>query len=656
MLIQKIIFPREEICNEWKMYFQSKIPGNWGGAIDDRNDDLYVIQRMKNNGRKAGNVIEYDANKEVISAKKGAIISFESYFNAFSVGKWNKYSTIGDLSIRLDIKGDANIRVFHAVGSVDDIVNDPKCNGGIMNKVKYDGLHVTRKRIDKECSIKKDGNGYIIKINKIYSEGIIYPVIKAESDIEIMGGGYETKTSPNQKVNIALGICTFKREDYVTSNVGKVIRDIVASKESPLRDNLEVYVSDNGQTLSMSDFESAYKELVGAKKTNLELDKKIHLFKNMNAGGAGGFTRTMIEALMKRSRNQFSHIILMDDDIVLDCRVIERTYNFLRFLKEEYQDSMIGGEMFELDYRFIQFEAGATFGGIEVKFYNKNWDMRLRDTVSCNEVENPINYSGWWYSVIPSSIVKEDNLPIPLFIHYDDIEYGIRNDYNGTILLNGICVWHPQGVNKAPISMNYYDVRNMLIANVGRKDELSASDLIYHMKNRVVGDVIRYRYDAAERVFEAIDDFYKGPKFFMKLNPIENHKKMMDGNYKFKTPEELEMNLDELQSVKDDSIPRWWYVWDALCWALPTVKEVRVSSIRDHGLPFMARSIYFYDEDKKAGYYVERNYKRAFECVIRFFRTAAMIRRKHKSVMKMWAKAKKNYTSRKYWEKYLDIK
>ena len=655
MLIQKIIFPRKEICNEWKMYFRSRIPGDWGGAIDERNDDESVLRMMKKNARKSDGDIVFNDDKESISIKKGGRISFETYFNAFSVGKWKKYTTINDISLRLKIKGDAVIAMYLAVGSVDEIVNDPKCNGGFMNRQKYEGLHVTRKCINDDCKVQKKGDEYIIKLSNLPNEGIVYPVIVAKSDIEILGGGYETDSKPNKDVNIALGICTFRREDFVTSNVAKVIRDVVCNKESPLSNNLEVYVSDNGQTLSMKDFVDAYSNLAQSDVSKSKLEKKIHLFPNMNAGGAGGFTRTMIEALMRRKTNPFSHIILMDDDIILDCRVLERTYSFLRFIQDRYQDMMVGGEMFELEHRFIQFEAGASFGGIEVKFYNKNWDMRVRNTVCCNEVENPMNYSGWWYSVIPASVVTEDNLPIPLFIHYDDIEYGIRNDHNGTILLNGICVWHPQGANKAPISMNYYDVRNMLIANVGREDELTASDLIFHMKNRVVGDVIRYRYDAAERVFEAIDDFYKGPKFFMKLDPIENHKKMMEGNYKFWTPEELGMDLDELQSVKDDSIPRWWYVWDALCWALPTVKEVRVSSIRDHGLPFMARSIYFYDEDKKAGYYVERNYKRAFECVLRFFRTAAMIRRRHNRVMRRWAKAKKNYTSRKYWEKYLDI-
>ena len=39
-------------------------------------------------------------------------------------------------------------------------------------------------------------------------------------------------------------------------------------------------------------------------------------------------------------------------------------------------------------------------------------------------------------------VVTRDNLPIPLFLHHDDIEYGIRNQAHGIAFLNGIGVWH----------------------------------------------------------------------------------------------------------------------------------------------------------------------------------------------------------------------
>ncbi len=639
MILQPIVFPREDICKEWKMYFRSAIPKGYEGEIDDRNDDEVVLRAMRRNNNLSKGEITYN-NKESIKITAHHKLSLETYFNAFSIGKWSKYTTVDNVSIVLNIKGDAMVKMYHVKGAVDDFVNDPKCNGGFMNAQKYNGLHVNRSCIDDECEIVREKDKYIVHVNKMYNEGVIYPVIMAQSDIEFTGGRYETTALPAQEVDIALGICTFKREAFVKSNVGKIINEIINNDKCELQKHLEVYISDNGQTLTNEDFSS---------------NSKVHLFPNMNAGGAGGFTRAMIEAMMRRENSKFSHMILMDDDIVLDCRVIVRTYYLLRYLKGEYKKAMIGGSMFELDYRFLQFEAGATFGGIEVKFYNKNWDMRFRNTVACNEVEQPINYSGWWYNVIPATVIREDNLPIPLFIHYDDIEYGIRNDKNGTILINGICVWHPQGANKAPISMNYYDVRNMLIANVGRPDEMSAAELIYHMKNRVIGDVIRYRYSGAERVFEAIDDFYKGPEYFMALNPVENHKRLMSGNYQFYTPEELDVNMDKISNVKDDDIPRWWYVWDAFCWALPARDKVRISTIRDHGLPFMAKSIYFYDDAKGAGYFVTRDYKKAIELFFRFFKTTVKIIFRHYLTMRRWNYAKKSYTSREYWERYLDI-
>jgi len=96
-------------------------------------------------------------------------------------------------------------------------------------------------------------------------------------------------------------------------------------------------------------------------------------------------------------------------------------------------------------------------------------------------------------------------------------------------------------------------------------------------------------------------------------------------------------------------------VWDAFCWALPARDKVRISTIRDHGLPFMAKSIYFYDDAKGAGYFVTRDYKKALELFFRFFKTTVKIIFRHYLTMRRWNYAKKSYTSREYWERYLDI-
>ncbi|MFQ9704642.1 MAG: hypothetical protein ACLR0U_26825 [Enterocloster clostridioformis] len=41
--------------------------------------------------------------------------------------------------------------------------------------------------------------------------------------------------------------------------------------------------------------------------------------------------------------------------------------------------------------------------------------------------EHDGQYSGWWCCCFSLNVVRSDNMPIPLFIHRDDIEFGLRN-------------------------------------------------------------------------------------------------------------------------------------------------------------------------------------------------------------------------------------
>lgn len=60
------------------------------------------------------------------------------------------------------------------------------------------------------------------------------------------------------------------------------------------------------------------------------------------------------------------------------------------------------------------------------------------------------------------NVVRSDNMPIPLFIHRDDIEFGLRNAKYGITFLNGVGVWH-RGFEYTIDANSYYDTRNTLI-------------------------------------------------------------------------------------------------------------------------------------------------------------------------------------------------
>ena len=102
--------------------------------------------------------------------------------------------------------------------------------------------------------------------------------------------------------------------------------------------------------------------------------------------------------------------------------------------------------------------------------------------------------------------------------------------------------------------MTYYDVRNMLIGMAGSKNCASAQEVIHHISNRVVGAMDRYRYEDAEIIYEAIDDFYKGPDFFKTIDPLEKHAALAKYNYKY----DDQNRMTESEALKWNSTKNTW--------------------------------------------------------------------------------------------------
>jgi GT2 family glycosyltransferase len=435
VVIQPLLFPPEYLKNETDLFFQ---------GIDAKN-----------------------ITESSISLPAGAELSLGTYFNAFSIGRWLEYTSLDNLSLNLKIQGEVKIDAYHAVGSVDtdfyvreqgkhpipklvQLVNEKAYN------VKYENVDYITARGDSEL---------VIKFKKLYEDGILYITIKAISNAVLFGGYYDTEIGGQlvSPIKLALGICTYKKEELVTGNVSRVIKEIISNPSSTLKDKLEVYVADNGQSLDEKHFDG----------------DKVHILPNPNLGGVGGFTRTMIEAMFYGQAKAFTHIIFMDDDILLYPAVLERTYYLLRMLKPEYQKAILGAGNLLLENPNIQQESGALYKDITLyigRANHKFFDMRKTDAVAANEVINPTNYTGWWYACVPKTIINEQNLPMPFFIHYDDVEYGIRNIHNKDMFINGISVWHPAPTGKNPFWMTYYDVRNRLITMFSKK--LSKIDLL----------------------------------------------------------------------------------------------------------------------------------------------------------------------------------
>lgn len=484
MILQKIVFPNDKICSETELYYKGKI---------EKKENEYHI-------------------------KKGEKVSFNTYFNSFSIEKWKKYTNLENLSLNLEVSG---------VGKVN-----------IINTYLEDG-ELKRRELQTVSIEEKQNKKIKIEIIKLELLGNINFEIEGIENFKIYSGNYSTQIEQKNDIHIGICICTFKREEFVRRNVNIFKSNILENEESELKDKLDIYIVDNAQTLEEKEF----------------LHNNISYIKNKNLGGAGGFTRGMIEATF-RNNSKITHCILMDDDITIDANVIERTYALLSILKKEYNRYMVGGAMLLEDNKKIQAVSGEQWTAKKTIMRNMNLDLTKEKNILINEKEEEINYNGWWYCCIPTKIITKDNLPLPIFIHMDDVEYGIRNQ-NGIIVLNGIGVWHPSFVSKGPITNTYYNVRNKLIldSKYGKSTKLYAK---LYLLVLVLYYLAQYKYSEAKLVLKGYKDFYLGIENFKKMDASNLHKELIGYKYPLEKREDINIQ-NEMKANRNVSKGRKMY-------------------------------------------------------------------------------------------------
>jgi len=488
MEIQKILFPQIGRCTEKELYFR----------LD--KSEQGVIEEVKT---------QYSYENQIIQFDKYGKVWFDTYFNGLSIEKWTKYTAIKNVSLKLRISGK-----FKVI-----LINKEKINADIFEKTLCEQVIESDEPRDFIFPYT-DGS-----TKGMYTFGL--EAIKGNS--RYYGGAYiaDVDVKDVRNVKIGIGICTFKREAFINKNI-QILKDtILENEQSPLYGHLEVFIADNGKTLDSEKLKS----------------DKIHIYPNRNLGGAGGFTRDMIEMTQNNDIYHITHVLLMDDDVVIEPEALVKTYQILTLIKEEFKDSFIGGAMLRTDQQYRQVEAGAVWNGGNLDSLKCGLDLRLCDACLYNEFEEYAEFNAWWYCCFPIDIVKEDNLPLPIFIRGDDLEYGLRN-MKKLILMNGICVWHEPFEYKYSSFLEYYIIRNRLIDNAFHCQEYGKKQLSKTMFKHCVQEIMFYRYKNVELYLQGIKDFLKGPKWLMEQDGEELHKKVMSEGYKGQNLEELPMGFN----------------------------------------------------------------------------------------------------------------
>ena len=436
--------------------------------------------------------------------------------------------------------------------------------------------------------------------------------------------------------------------------------------------NLCYWLVDNGRTLS------EHEEI---SRLAAQHPDTIRIIPNRNVGGAGGFTRGMIEAIEEKERLGLTHVQMMDDDAVMDPELFVRAYGFLGMRKDEWEDITLGGSLWREDFLYIQQAAGEWFEEFVVKNDFPLADLRdfhtCTDKYMCEAVHKNTPYSGWWCCCMSLNLVRPDNLPIPLFLHHDDIEFGIRNQKAGIVFLNGFGVWH-KGFELTFTGVNtYYDVRNTLITTALIEKERSQTEILKWIWKRITVDIIEFRYGEMRLAYQAFYDFCRGPEWLSKtdaeklnnwlreqvaMKPIENLKEEL-GEEDYRRIKQYADDYRDSYEVK--TVNEYFgparkaanLVKKATFngWLLPADKKIiALSPVESPFQAFRKKKVVLFEPFSGKAVLAKKDWKQMW-LACGLYRDAWRLMKKHKSAAEKYRNEIQKFTCMDAWKQYLEI-
>ncbi len=273
----------------------------------------------------------------------------------------------------------------------------------------------------------------------------------------------------------------------------------------------------------------------------------------------------MIEAMEGDPRA--THVLLMDDDVLISPESIIRTYNLLCLVNDEYADAFVSGAMMNMDEPYIRWEemgfigTGGAFHPIKpIARMDVLHDVVANETFDipsyisdCRDQEQC--YAAWWYCVIPMSQIEAHGLPVPVFVRGDDVEYS-RRCKPKFITMNSICIWHLSFQMRYNAAQERYQMTRNCLIDQFASNFAPMSEFSRQIRGTFNLELSKFNYANAELVLQAIEDFLKGPEWIMQ--PVAQ-KAFMDANKNSEKLRPIEEMRDELLElgVDVDGLTDW---------------------------------------------------------------------------------------------------
>jgi galactofuranosylgalactofuranosylrhamnosyl-N-acetylglucosaminyl-diphospho-decaprenol beta-1,5/1,6-galactofuranosyltransferase len=428
-------------------------------------------------------------------------ISFATYFNAFPASYWRRWTSLENVELRLAVDAECRVDIYRSKADGTQIHVRGQVLGGRDSSGKSAGVHQGRFVLD--LGPFEDGGWYW------------FDLTTHDDPATLLEASWYSGVDAPGTANVAIGITTFNRPDDCVAALAALGEDPLVLESIGV-----VNVADQGNR-KVKDADG-FAEAAGA------LGNRLRIHDQPNLGGSGGFSRGMHEAL---THSDCEQILLMDDDIVIEPDSVLRAIAFSRFAEHP---TIVGGQMLNLQARSHLHTMGEVVDRHKFKWgpaphvkHDHNFaKYPLRHATKSLDLHRrvDVDYNGWWMCLIPRTVAEKLGLPLPLFIKWDDTEYGLRAGRAGfpTATLPGVAIWHMPWSDKDDATdwQAYFHLRNRLVVAALHSPYRYGGALFRDSLKSTIKHLMSLEYSTVALQELAMHDFAEGPSALFDQLPV----------------------------------------------------------------------------------------------------------------------------------------
>ncbi|MGH7172608.1 MAG: glycosyltransferase [Gemmataceae bacterium] len=565
---------------------------------------------------------------------RGRVLRTDTWFNAFFESFWRQYTRLGHLTLRLRVSGAGVLRLYRRTAEQKQ---------RLLHEINFSG------RSRQLCVGVSDA------LDSAGRSGLLYFEIEAHSSrLLLHQAEWITAEITTHPTRLVAAFCTFNRAAMLLRNLTDLFSD------PDLAEVLDrVIVVDQGfeKVRDHPSYAAFMRNAAG----------RLHLVEQDNFGGAGGFTRCLLEA---RNAASATHVLLMDDDALVEPESLPRAAAFLSLARN---DVAVGGHMLDPRRPRELVEAGSCYLSEHLRIdepTRKRVD-RANDLTEFLE-PHPRHYNGWWFFAFPLAVLDRVGLPLPLFLRGDDLEFGCRLLRNGvrTVALPGVSVWHEPFEQKGRGWHAFYELRNQLIVGALHFPAVRAATVARRFFSRLLDELLAYDYYEAWLLCEAAAAYLRGPEMLRdpplsvhhSLQAMRETVRLESLTYELPRDATLRATLRRRTSISSSWIARLWRLWLVfrnLVRPSPSPETRPMYVLRGSGEQWYdvaAADVVGVEEPPRDQLIVLRRSRGRFvRLLFRGVRIAVALLVSHRRAVRRWRATAPELTSRAFWTAYLDL-